>query len=136
MVEEEVLGKAYDSRLMGRLLTYMRPYWTLVGFSLLFLLFQSGLQVLGPLITKVAIDKYLDPNAHAVPTLLDPLLPRDPWTGLSKLGRVLDFDSAVHLDSEAGSIARAKAAETTDLLNRAGDKLLTAKSGIHRHNRN
>jgi ATP-binding cassette, subfamily B, multidrug efflux pump len=85
-VEEEVLGKAYDSRLMARLLTYMRPYWTLVVFSLLFLLLQSGLQVLGPLITKVAIDKYLDPNARAVPTLLDPLLPRDPWTGLSKLG--------------------------------------------------
>jgi ATP-binding cassette, subfamily B, multidrug efflux pump len=85
-VEEEVLGKAYDSRLMGRLLTYMRPYWTLVLFSLLFLLLQSGLQVLGPLITKVAIDKYLDPNAHAVPTLLDPLLPNDPWRGLSKLG--------------------------------------------------
>jgi ATP-binding cassette, subfamily B, multidrug efflux pump len=85
-VEEEVLGKAYDSRLMGRLLTYMRPYWTLVLFSLLFLLLQSGLQVLGPLITKVAIDKYLDPNARAVPTLLDPLLPNDPWMGLSKLG--------------------------------------------------
>jgi ATP-binding cassette subfamily B multidrug efflux pump len=85
-VEEEVLGKAYDSRLMGRLLTYMRPYWTLVVFSLLFLLLQSGLQVLGPLITKVAIDKYLDPNARAVPTLLDPLLPSDPWTGLTKLG--------------------------------------------------
>ncbi len=71
---------------MGRLLTYMRPYWTLVVFSLLFLLLQSGLQVLGPLITKVAIDKYLDPNAHAVTTLLDPLLPADPWTGLTKLG--------------------------------------------------
>jgi ATP-binding cassette, subfamily B, multidrug efflux pump len=85
-VEEEILGKAYDSRLMGRLLTYMRPYWTLVVFSLLFLLLQSGLQVLGPLITKVAIDKYLDPNAHAVPTLLDPLLPTNPWTGLTKLG--------------------------------------------------
>jgi ATP-binding cassette, subfamily B, multidrug efflux pump len=85
-VEEEVLGKAYDSRLMGRLLTYMRPYWTLVLFSLLFLLLQSGLQVLGPLITKVAIDKYLNPSTNAVPTLLDPLLPNDPWTGLSKLG--------------------------------------------------
>jgi ATP-binding cassette, subfamily B, multidrug efflux pump len=85
-VEEEVLGKAYDSRLMGRLLTYMRPYWTLVLFSLLFLLLQSGLQVLGPLITKVAIDKYLNPSAHAIPTILDPLLPSDPWTGLGKLG--------------------------------------------------
>ena len=27
MAEEEVLGKAYDSRLMKRLLGYLRPYW-------------------------------------------------------------------------------------------------------------
>jgi ATP-binding cassette, subfamily B, multidrug efflux pump len=85
-VEEEVLGKAYDSRLMGRLLLYMRPYWRLVSLSLVFLLLQSGLQVLGPLITKVAVDKYLDPSTHSRPTILDPLLPQDPWTGLSKLG--------------------------------------------------
>jgi ATP-binding cassette subfamily B protein len=85
-VEEEVLGKAYDARLMARLLVYMRPYWKLVAVSLLFLLLQSGLQVLGPLITKVAIDRYLDPNVRSVPTILDPLLPSDPWTGLAKLG--------------------------------------------------
>jgi len=70
---------------MARLLVYMRPYWKLVTLSLLFLLVQSVLQVLGPLITKVAVDKYLDPNARSVPTLLDPLLPSDPWLGLSKL---------------------------------------------------
>ncbi|MBV9742886.1 MAG: ABC transporter ATP-binding protein [Acidobacteriia bacterium] len=87
-MEEEVLGKAYDSRLMGRLLVYMRPYWKLIAVSLLFLLLQSGLQVLGPLITKVAVDKYLDPNARSQPTLLDPLLPADPWTGLTKLGLI------------------------------------------------
>lgn len=87
-VEEEVLGKAYDSHLMGRLLVYMRPYWKLVAASLLFLLVQSVLQVLGPLMTKIAVDKYLDPNARSIPTILDPLLPSDPWAGLSKLGLI------------------------------------------------
>jgi ATP-binding cassette subfamily B protein len=85
-VEEEVLGKAYDSRLMRRLLGYMRPYWKLVAISLFFLLVQSVLQVIGPLITKVAVDRYLDPSALSRQTLLDPLLPADPWTGLGKLG--------------------------------------------------
>ncbi len=32
--EEEVLGKAYDSRLMKRLLVYLRPYKWQVGISL------------------------------------------------------------------------------------------------------
>ena len=85
-MEEEVLGKAYDSRLMRRLLGYMRPYWKLVTVSLFFLLAQSVLQVIGPLITKVAVDRYLDPSAQSRQTLLDPLLPADPWTGLGKLG--------------------------------------------------
>jgi ATP-binding cassette subfamily B multidrug efflux pump len=64
----------------------MRPYWKLVAVSLLFLLAQSVLQVIGPLITKVAVDRYLDPSAQSRQTLLDPLLPADPWTGLGKLG--------------------------------------------------
>ena len=61
-VEEEVLGKAYDSRLMRRLLGYMRPYRGYVALSLVFLLLQSVLQVLGPLLTKIAVDRYLAPN--------------------------------------------------------------------------
>jgi len=32
--EEEVLGKAYDSRLMKRLVTYLRPYKWQVGIAL------------------------------------------------------------------------------------------------------
>ncbi|HEV2447834.1 MAG TPA: ABC transporter ATP-binding protein [Candidatus Sulfopaludibacter sp.] len=82
-MEEEVLGKAYDSRLVRRLLTYMRPYGTLVAASLVFLLVQSVLQVLGPQLTRVAVDKYLDPKG--APTFLDPLLPADPWNGLTRI---------------------------------------------------
>jgi len=84
-VEEEVLGKAYDARLMRRLLGYMRPYRGLVGVSLLFLLAQSVLQVLSPLLTRLAIDKYIRPGAHALPTPIDPWLPSDPWSGLTRV---------------------------------------------------
>jgi ATP-binding cassette subfamily B protein len=84
-VEEEVLGKAYDGRLMRRLLGYMRPYKLLVAISLVFLLVQSVLQVLGPLLTKVAVDRYIQPNPHRVPTFLDALLPADAWGGLTRV---------------------------------------------------
>jgi len=85
-VEEEVLGKAYDSRLMRRLVGYMRPYWKLVAVSLVFLLVQSGLQVLGPLLTRIAVDKYVSPGAAPMRTFLDAVLPTDPWRGLSAIG--------------------------------------------------
>ncbi len=85
-MEEEVLGKAYDGRLMRRLVGYMRPYRKRVGISLLFLIAQSALQVLGPLLTKIAVDRYIQPHPGRAATFLDPLLPADPWTGLAHLG--------------------------------------------------
>jgi ATP-binding cassette subfamily B protein len=84
-VEEEVLGKAYDARLMRRLLGYMRPYRALVFFSLLFLLAQSVLQVLNPLLTRLAVDKYIRPGAHPLITPIDAWLPADPWAGLTRV---------------------------------------------------
>ncbi|MBV9035975.1 MAG: ABC transporter ATP-binding protein [Acidobacteriaceae bacterium] len=85
-LEEEVLGKAYDSRLMRRLLTYMRPYKLVVSISLVLLLFDSLLQIIGPLLTKLAVDRYLVPSqgAQTFPWL-NQWLSRDPWTGLSQL---------------------------------------------------
>jgi len=59
MQEEEVLGKAYDSRLMRRLLTYLRPYKSYVVLALLLILFESGLEVTFPWLTKIAIDRYI-----------------------------------------------------------------------------
>jgi ATP-binding cassette, subfamily B, multidrug efflux pump len=85
-VEEEVLGKAYDSRLMRRLLRYMRPYSGLASVSLVFLLLQSVLQVLGPLLTKIAIDRYLEPQPLRAPTVLDRFLATDAWTGIGQVG--------------------------------------------------
>ena len=57
--EDEILGKAYDARLMGRILRYLRPYWKLLAVSFGLLLLQTGTQLLGPYITKVAIDRYI-----------------------------------------------------------------------------
>ncbi|MGA8441744.1 MAG: ABC transporter ATP-binding protein [Candidatus Sulfotelmatobacter sp.] len=59
--EEEVLGKAYDSRLMARLLKYLRPYRWQVAIALGSILLKSFADVLGPYLTKVAIDRYLSP---------------------------------------------------------------------------
>jgi ATP-binding cassette subfamily B multidrug efflux pump len=57
--EDEILGKAYDSRLMGRILRYLRPYWRLLAVSFVLLMLQTGAQLLGPYITKIAIDRYI-----------------------------------------------------------------------------
>ncbi len=84
-MEEEVLGKAYDGRLMRRLLSYMRPYRRVVSASLVFLFLTSLLQIAGPLLTKLAVDRYLVPPAHPPRTLLDPYLSHDPRIGLAQL---------------------------------------------------
>ena len=84
-MEEEVLGKAYDARLMRRLLGYMRPYTALISFSVLFLLAQSILQVMNPLLTRLAVDKYIRPEARPLHTPIDAWLPSDPWAGLTRI---------------------------------------------------
>jgi len=57
--EDEILGKVYDARLMARMLRYLRPYWKLLAVSFVFLMLQTGTQLLGPYITKIAIDRYI-----------------------------------------------------------------------------
>jgi ATP-binding cassette, subfamily B, multidrug efflux pump len=55
--EEEALGKAYDARLMKRLMGYLRPYKVQVALAILLLLVASGLQVVGPKLTQLALDE-------------------------------------------------------------------------------
>src|SRR5512132_2399225 len=57
--EEEVLGKAYDARLMRRLLQYLRPYKAPVALALVAIISASILQLAQPYLTKVAIDRYI-----------------------------------------------------------------------------
>lgn len=54
--EEEALGKAYDARLMRRLLAYARPYRVLVVASLILLMADGMLQLVGPALTQRVID--------------------------------------------------------------------------------
>jgi ATP-binding cassette subfamily B protein len=84
-VEEEVLAKAYDSRLMRRLLGYLRPYAGYITVSLLFLFVYSALQVCGPLLTKIAVDRYLLPVPKQMATPIDGYLSTDRWTGLTQV---------------------------------------------------
>lgn len=57
--EESVLGKAYDSRLIKRLLVYLRPYRRPGLLSIILLLVLTGLQLAGPFLIKIAIDDYM-----------------------------------------------------------------------------
>jgi ATP-binding cassette subfamily B multidrug efflux pump len=57
--EEEVLGKAYDGRLMRRLLKYLRPYKPQVLLALVAIISASILQLAQPYLMKVAIDRYI-----------------------------------------------------------------------------
>ena len=54
--EEDALGKAYDARLMRRLMRYLRPYKRLVAAALGLLIVSGALQLVGPLLTRYVID--------------------------------------------------------------------------------
>jgi ATP-binding cassette, subfamily B, multidrug efflux pump len=88
--EEEVLGKAYDSRLMRRLLTYLRPYRWQVGLALVAIVLKSAADVVGPYLTLVAVDKYLAPKVGAH-SLLDRWLSANPWAGIGQIARLYLF---------------------------------------------
>ncbi|PYQ66061.1 MAG: antibiotic ABC transporter ATP-binding protein [Acidobacteria bacterium] len=63
--EEEVLGKAYDSRLMRRLIAYVRPYGDMALGALGLIVLSSLLQLLAPLATAVALDLFIRPPGSA-----------------------------------------------------------------------
>src|SRR3954465_2073852 len=54
--EDDVLGKAYDRKLMRRLLVYTRPYRKLMYGAFALLCVEGGVQVVGPLLTRRVID--------------------------------------------------------------------------------
>ena len=57
--EEEVLGKAYDARLMRRLLTYLRPYRRNVVLATAAIIGHSALELIPPVLVMIVIDKYI-----------------------------------------------------------------------------
>jgi ATP-binding cassette subfamily B protein len=56
---EDLVARSYDRTLLRRLLTYLRPYKAPVAVSFLLIVIMAGLDLVGPYLTKVAIDRYI-----------------------------------------------------------------------------
>src|SRR5881394_736842 len=57
--DDDILGKAYDARLMRRLLQYLRPYWRQVGLAFVTIIVSAVASLVQPYLIKVAIDRYI-----------------------------------------------------------------------------
>lgn len=54
--DDEILGKAYDSRLIRRLSVFLRPHWRQLGVALALLIGAALVELVPPLLVKQAID--------------------------------------------------------------------------------
>lgn len=70
-LEDEIVGKAYDSKLTKRLITYLRPHKFKVIVSITLLMVISFLQLAGPYLTKIAIDNHIR---------------NGDWSGMNRIG--------------------------------------------------
>ena len=67
MQDEEILGKAYDSRLMKRLLKYIRPYKWQVALGIFLSIIVSAMEAVRPWFTKHAVDVNIaDHDSHGL----------------------------------------------------------------------
>ncbi len=71
---------------MRRLLGYLRPYRVQVIVALTAIVLKAFCDVLGPYLTKTAIDKYLSHSAGNGNSFLDPLLSSKPLVGIAQIG--------------------------------------------------
>ena len=94
--EEEILGKAYDSRLMRRLLAYLRPYTRVVVLALIAIFFYGLLQSVPPYLMKVEIDRYLDPTKQQhTPHILAQFLSPKPAVGILQIALLFFLPSVL-----------------------------------------
>jgi ATP-binding cassette, subfamily B, multidrug efflux pump len=94
--EEEVLGKAYDGRLMRRLLRYLRPYWRVSLVALAAIMLYGVLQAVPPYLLKVEVDRYLDPTARAqLPAFLANFLSMIPAVGIVQIALLIFLPSVM-----------------------------------------
>ncbi len=83
--DDDVVGKVYDSRLMRRLLTYLRPYKLQTALSAIAILLKAATDVLGPYLTKVAVDTYMADTPPEKLSWLARHLSRAPMTGITQI---------------------------------------------------
>jgi ATP-binding cassette subfamily B protein len=83
--DEEVMGKAYDGRLMRRLLVYLKPYKLQVALSAVAILIKAATDVMGPYLVKVAVDTYMAETSPEHLSWLARHLSPVPMTGITQL---------------------------------------------------
>ena len=86
--EDEVLGKAYDGRLMRRLLSYIGPYKWTAAVSSVAILIKAAADVFGPYLVKVAVDLYMTGAPPAHPSPLARHLSPQPVRGIEQLAGI------------------------------------------------
>jgi ATP-binding cassette subfamily B protein len=64
--EDQILGRAYDGRLLRRLLLYVRPYYRTVAVAIFLLLAATLTDLTGPYLYRIAIDRYIAPDGGSV----------------------------------------------------------------------
>ncbi len=94
--QEEAVGQVYDGRLMRRLLGYVVPYRVMAALALVMILVSSALQLVGPLVTAVALDLYIQPLENRPARA-----PVSEWVAawLDASGTVLDPETGVAVAS-------------------------------------
>ena len=93
----------YDWRLLRRLWTYLRPYRGVALLSLVLLMGNSAVGVVPPVLTQIAVDRYLLPDADVV-TPLHPWLPDGEMAGLGVLALVYLATLLLSVGTRSGQI--------------------------------
>jgi ATP-binding cassette subfamily B multidrug efflux pump len=86
--EDDVIGKAYDGRLMRRLIKYLYPYKWQACVSLVAILIKAASDVLGPYLTKVAVDRYMTSKPPEQLSALARWLSPSPAHGITQLAGI------------------------------------------------
>jgi len=66
MQQDELLGKIYDSRLFGRLLVYVKPYWKYLLIAFILLLLNTVGEIVLPMLTMRAVDDHIVPDKRMI----------------------------------------------------------------------
>ncbi len=64
--EDQILGRAYDGRLLRRLLIYVRPYYRTIAVAICLLVAATLTDLAGPYLYRIAIDRYIAPDGGRV----------------------------------------------------------------------
>lgn len=60
--DDKLVGKIYDYRLFARLIAFGKPYWHLITIAVILIAIGMVLEIIGPYLTKIAIDQYILPG--------------------------------------------------------------------------